>query len=679
MVLTGRLCNKTLLQKSKENEIISMSDKRFTEQMQAYGQWKKDLIANIGDYQKWLDANEMGSPEEELRIYESLASLRSDKLSIAFVAEFARGKTELINAIFFSEYDRRLLPSEAGRTTMCPTELFYDSEHQHAYIRLLPIETRLNDTSLAEYKDDPIHWSSMELDLENPDNMADAFQEIVKVKMVPREEAKKLGLYDESDSHLNNPDGSPPDEIEIPMWRHALISFPHPLLKQGLVILDTPGLNALGSEPELTLNMIPKAQGVMFIMAADTGVTKSDLDMWNGNVKPGRSGQDKGLVVILNKIDTLWDDLKTHDEVNHVIKEQTRKAAQTLGIDANVVVPVSAQKGLLAKIRHDQELLKRSNILALESILANEILPYQQELVREHVQSDVGSLIKESADLLASRFNAVKRQLEELQGLSGKNNEVIEHLMQKTREEQVAYHKNVESFNANKKILSDQSKQLLGLLSLSELDKLVAKSRESMTGSWTTAGLKKGMKTFFDGVSSMLNQVDDYTEQLNRLITTVYHKFQSEHGIDGIEPVLYNIDRYVLDMKKLEDEGEAFRNSPVTVMTEQSFVVKKFFISLVSHARNIFFKAHRDAETWSKAVMSPLVKQIKDHKEQMDKRLENLRKINESRDTLEDRMAELKNQALVLKKQYEEVNGILKVINRPLSAAPQPQKQKPAA
>ena len=656
-----------------------MSDKRFTEQMQAYGQWKKDLIANIGDYQKWLDANGMGSPEDELRIYESLSSLRSDKLTIAFVAEFARGKTELINAIFFSEYDRRLLPSEAGRTTMCPTELFYDSEHQHAYIRLLPIETRLNETSISEYKEDPIHWSSLELDLENPDNMAEAFKEIVKVKKVSREDAKKLGLYDESDTHLHNPDGSAPDHVEIPMWRHALISFPHPMLKQGLVILDTPGLNALGSEPELTLNMIPKAQGVMFIMAADTGVTKSDREMWTGNVKPGRTGKEKGLVVVLNKVDTLWDDLKSHDEINRVVREQCAKAAQTLGIDPKTVIPVSAQKGLLAKIRHDQELLERSNILALESILANEILPYQQELVRDHVRADVGTMVKESADLLASRFNSIKSQLAELNGLSGKNNEVIEHLMKKTREEQVAYHKNVESFNANKKILSDQSKQLLALLSLTELDKLVARSRESMTGSWTTGGLKGGMKTFFDGVSTMLAQVDDYSEQLNRLVTTVYHKFQSEHGIQGVEPVLYNIDRYMLEMKKLEAEGEAFRNSPVTVMTEQHYVVKKFFISLVSHARNIFFKAHRDAENWSKAVMSPLVKQIKDHKEQMDRRLENLRKINESRDTLEERMADLKKQAAVLKKQYEEVGNILKVMNRPLNPAPPQQKQKPAA
>ena len=90
-----------------------MANKRFTEQMQAYGQWKADLIKGIHYYQKWLDANKMSSPEDDLRIYEILESLKADNLTVAFVAEFARGKTELINGIFFSEYDRRLLPSEA--------------------------------------------------------------------------------------------------------------------------------------------------------------------------------------------------------------------------------------------------------------------------------------------------------------------------------------------------------------------------------------------------------------------------------------------------------------------------------------------------------------------------------------------------------------------------------------
>ena len=58
---------------------------------------------------------------------EQIASLRerlgNEKLVVAFVAEFSRGKSELINAIFFADTGRRILPATPGRTTMCPVEL----------------------------------------------------------------------------------------------------------------------------------------------------------------------------------------------------------------------------------------------------------------------------------------------------------------------------------------------------------------------------------------------------------------------------------------------------------------------------------------------------------------------------------------------------------------------------
>jgi hypothetical protein len=583
-------------------------------------------------------------------------------LTVAFLAEFARGKTELINAIFFSEYDRRLLPSEAGRTTMCPTELFYDDKEDYSYIRLLPIETRLNETSIAEYKEQPIHWTAIKLDLQNPESMADAFKEIVKTKHVDLEEARSLGLYDDADAYLHNSEGKAPKSIDIPLWRHALISFPHPFLKQGLVILDTPGLNAIGSEPELTMNMLPKAQGVMFVMAADTGVTKSDLDMWNQNVKRLRKGRNSGLIVVMNKIDTLWDDLKKDDVIQVAISKQCTDAAKTLGIPVESVIPASAQKGLLAKIRHDEALLKRSNILALESMLANEIIPQQKKLVREHVVAEIGDLVKSSRDVLTGSLISARDQLKELHGLSGKNTKVIEHLMNKTREEQVEYHKNVEGFNKNKKILRQQSAKLIELLSLKQLDKLVADSRKEMTDTWTTVGLRHGMKTFFDGITQMFGEVDEYTDQLNRMVTTLYTKFNQEHGFK-LEPVQFTSDRYMKQMLQLNTQAEEFRTSPVTTLTEQSFVIKKFFISLVSHARNIFFKANRDADKWSKDVLSPLMSQIKARKLDMEKRLNNLRKVHESHETLQERMEELKKEAMEQKRQYAEVNTIFNLIN----------------
>ena len=116
-------------------------------------------------------------------------------------------------------------------------------------------------------------------------------------------QARALGFW-----HDEQPDDNPPTNaqglVEVPRWRHALINMAHPLLKQGLVVLDTPGLNAIGAEPELTVNLIPQAQTVVFILAADTGVTKSDQTIWREHLSSMTAGASSHFVV-LNKIDTL--------------------------------------------------------------------------------------------------------------------------------------------------------------------------------------------------------------------------------------------------------------------------------------------------------------------------------------------------------------------------------------
>lgn len=638
-----------------------MATDRFTDQMQAYGRWRTDLTDAITKYQRWLETNKMSSPEVELRIFELIEALKSDRLTIAFVAEFARGKTELINAIFFSEYDRRLLPSEAGRTTMCPTELFYDSGADESYIRLLPIETRLEEMSIQEHKQDPINWTTIALDTNSAEKMAESFKEVVRTKRVPAPVAAKLGLHD--------PKGADAAEmVEIPMWRHALISFPHPLLKEGLTILDTPGLNALGNEPELTLNMLPAAQAVIFVLAADTGVTQSDLEMWNSFIKPLGHDAKHSRLVVLNKVDTLWDELKGEEAVQNSIRTQCKSVAKMLELDDTSIFPVSAQKGLLAKIRTDKELLDKSNILAMESILAKEILPQKQVIVRDSIVGEIGDMARESRNLIMSRLTEANRQLKELNSLSGKNEDVIGHLMKKTREEQATYHKSVESFTANKKMFAEKHAQLLNTLSLTKLDQLMAKTRKDMTGTWTTHGLKSAMKEFFDMIAETIKDASAQTDQINTLLQTIYRQFHKEHGLTETKPKFFSMAKYKRDLERLYHEAEAYRNSPVTTMTEQSFVVKKFFISMVSHARNTFFQAHQEAEAWGKAAMAPLIGRIKEHKHQMEKRLESLRKINESRDTLQARITELGKISQRLNTQLTDIDQLLETLNKPLES-----------
>ena len=208
------------------------------QQVADYRQWRDSLIEAISSYQAWLDENGEFEGLQSLKIIDLVESLKQDHVTLAFVAEFSRGKSELINALFFADFKQRLLPSDAGRTTMCPTELFYDAR-EAPYIRLLPIETRYRDETIIQLKRKPIEWVTTKLNLGSTDEMVAALQSLTQTKRVSKVEARTLGLWDDQDPSLQDMvrDG---DKIEIPAWRHALINFPHPLLKSGLAILDTP-------------------------------------------------------------------------------------------------------------------------------------------------------------------------------------------------------------------------------------------------------------------------------------------------------------------------------------------------------------------------------------------------------------------------------------------------------
>ncbi|MES9850909.1 MAG: dynamin family protein [Candidatus Thiodiazotropha sp. L084R] len=650
-----------------------MEKVRFQEQLQAYEQWKKDITNTIEEYAPWLEENGMSTEDIQQRIKHTLDTLRSDKLTIAFVAEFSRGKTELINAIFFADYGRRLLPSDAGRTTMCPTEIFYDEERDEAYVRLLPIETRLQDNTLSQLRHDTKQWVHYPLEIDSVEQMQAALSEVIQTKEVTLEEAKHLGLYS-PDLHPHQK--QPPETVEIPKWRHALISFPNPMLKKGLTILDTPGLNALGTEPELTLNMLPAAQAVLFVLGADTGVTRSDMEIWQHHIKGFQSGRQRGLMVVLNKIDTLWDDLREHEDIHEAIKNQQTNTAEMLGVEPRVVFPISAQKGLLAKIKGESSLLEKSALLELENYLGQDVLNIKQQIILDTVSADVGQMLDNSRSMLSGKLNDTKYQLEELEELSDKSDDVITNLMEKTRSEQAQYLRDVETFQQSRKQLKQQASMLSETLSLEALENTIEKSRKEMTNSWTTSGMKGSMKSLFEETRSTMLKVVNQSEQTRKLIRAIYRKFQNEHGFAVVQPKMFSIVKYRVELELLHQEAEIFRNSPVTAMMEQNFVVKRFFSALVKRAHEIFKRADEDINSWLSSTLEPLVMQIKDHKEMMEKRLTNLQKIGQSRNTLQYRILELQEQYTELARQLTALRNMSNRLSnsRPLHQA---KRQKP--
>lgn len=630
----------------------------FKEQLHEYSQWREEIVQAIEMYREWRIRYGLNDPHSTDTVLNMLSGLSHDRITLAFAAEFSRGKTELINALFFAETGVRLLPSSPGRTTMCPTELFYDKAG--SYIRLLNIESRLEDVSLIEYKENLDRWTQIDLDCNSPTQMQSAFKELIAVKKVPKKEAERLGLWSEREAaELGMLDA---EEVEIPCWRHALISFPHPLLEEGLCILDTPGLNALGTEPELTLNMLPSAQAIVFVLAADTGVTKSDLDMWRNHISVARGSGKQGLAVVMNKIDSMWDDLAGETGYDQSINSQIENSASILGVDKNFIFPVSAKQALLAKIKSDTELLQRSRLNGLENYLSDDILNHRRHILMETVVRTIGFLVNESLNLTEAKYKNSVAQLEEFKKIDFENTDMTGKLMAETRDRQNAYMTNVENFQSSRRVFSVQAKMLVDSLAQERIDDIIQRTREDMSKSLTTYGMKQNIRKLFDDLRDLLQESVDTTNETRRLVKAIHKKFRDEYGFKEIEPHLFSIKQYQFELEQIFEEGELFRSSAKTTMTEQSVVVKKLYSTIIMKAREVLKRANKDATTWSHSVLSPLMHQIKDHKKQIESRLQMLRKISGSKESIAENIANLEAELAPLKQQHLELKTIIKAM-----------------
>src|SRR5690606_23285659 len=95
---------------------------------------------------------------------------------------------------------------------------------------------------------------------------------------------------------------------------------------------------------------------------------------------------------------------------------------------------ISAQKALLAKIKHDTELLERSGILKVEKMLAENVVGAKHDILRSTLVMETSSMVKNSRRCIQQRLANRRSQLDELQNLRGKNRSIIENLLTEVSE-----------------------------------------------------------------------------------------------------------------------------------------------------------------------------------------------------------------------------------------------------
>ena len=613
----------------------------FNDQLDQHGAWRREFALRLKLLAQWLKDHDLLDSAVEERLKRLETQVRSDKVMVAFVAEFSRGKSEMINAIFFAGYGRRIMPASAGRTTMCPTEMGYDADVPPC-LRLLPIETRLQPQALMEWRMVPEKWVRVDLDVNNPQQLAASLEMVAQTRKVTQDEARALGFWN-NQSADDNPLVDPQGMVEVPKWRHALINIAHPLLKQGLVILDTPGLNAIGAEPELTVSLIPQAHAVVFILGADTGVTKSDLAIWREHLMP-ESGSTDARLVVLNKIDTLWDELSSEEQIQAQIDRQRASTAEILGIDAKRVIAVSAQKGLVGKVTDDAQLLQKSCLSMLEDALGIGVLEERQRILRTAMHTGITDLRNETGRVINIRKRDLTEQTVELKGLQGKNVSVIKHMRSRISQEQAEFDLGGAKIHAVRSVHLKLLKEIFAILSAKALKAEMAQLTDALMQKGLKLGVKRAYGETFERLRANMNKVQSLSADIQTMLTATFKQLNAEYGFSLQSINEPQLDVYLKDIELAERSHLQYLGISNVFKLAQPEFADRLVRALSTRLRAVHESALADVELWSKSAAAQLDAQLRERRRNFTRRIEAIDRIQQATGGLQERLEEVAKQ-----------------------------------
>jgi hypothetical protein len=588
--------------------------------------WRAELAAGLESLRRWAQAGRLIDEQAASRLAHLERRLASERLTIAFVAEQSRGKSELINALFFGEQGMRLLPASGGKI-LCPTEILWDATRAPS-IRLLPIETRESGRALREYMNEADAWHELPLDPRRPETVPVACEALTQSRQV--------------------------DGAAVPRWRYAIINFPHPLLAAGVAILDTAGFRTLASEPELSFHRVPDAAAVVFMISAESSITPADQALWTEHVAT-IGGIEDTCFVVLNKIDGLRDGARGEGQVLTEIDRQVKTVADALGIAPTRIFALSAKQGLAAKMQGDRDGLVRSRLYRLEQALSRGLVHQRRLAHATGARAEVRGVLAEMRALIASRLDFANGQLEELTALKDKNQKLVELLARKAGVERGRLEQARAMMSGLRVVHNKHAGELERLLDPAAARESAMRAREAVGGSAFSKAIGEILAGFFRDARETIVRAIAVIQEARKVMAAVRQKMTVEYKIAPVEAAPFATERFLIELDRLEEHcTREFKGGSNLLLRSRKALGTLFFDTVALQVIHVFEIADRETRAWLAGFIRPLESQINAYQEQSNARIEGMGRIQNAEVDLLDKLAELERLAAEVGAQREQ-------------------------
>lgn len=370
------------------------------EQLNRFREQKERLGSMLSDSAEVISELNMTSASENLNKLSD--KVNNDTFKIQVIGTFKNGKSTFINSLL----GEAVLPAYALPCTAVINEVKYGEEKEAILHFRNPLPAKLPESI------SPKALSHMQ---------ANGMENVPPLKIA----------YDEIEDYVCIPIGSDPREmlLESPYEKVELF-WPLDMLKEGVEIIDSPGLNEAETRTRVTMDYLAKADAILFVLNAIQLCSMDEMNFIENNLK-AYGFTDPFFVV--NRFDLIPDGQKQG------IKKFTEMKLSEYS--TNQIFYVSAQQALDGAMTNNEALYEISNMRDFTKVLSEfltkdkgkmKLSQPARELKRILNNEALYKVIPSQRTMLDSSLGEVKERYEkakpQLENLKSKRDQIVAKL-----------------------------------------------------------------------------------------------------------------------------------------------------------------------------------------------------------------------------------------------------------
>ena len=323
------------------------------------------------------------------------------------------------------------------------------------------------------------------------------------------------------------------------------------------------------------------------------------------------------------------------------LDRQCRTSAEMLGIPLEQVVPVSAQKGLVAKIACDDLLLESSGLPALEEALAQGVMGRRQAILRAAVATGVANLRAETSRVINIRRRDLDDQMAELRSLRGKNISVIESMRHRIEQEQQEFDLSTAKIQAVRAVHLKLLREVFHQLGSKALKTELAELSQLLQQKGLKLGVRKIYLETFDKLRGTLDKAQASGTEIQAMLGGTFRQLNAEFGFSLQVPSPPQLEHFLHDLAQIEQSHLQYLGVSNALKLAQPEFSERLVRALGTRLRTVYESAANDLELWSKSATAQLDAQLRERRRSFSRRIEAVDRIQQAASGLVERISEI--------------------------------------